>query len=371
MPRLRRADCSGPGIVRRRRGRGFSYDDAQGRRVDDPEVLARIDALVLPPAWADVWICPYPNGHIQAIGTDAAGRRQYRYHDEWRRQRDRSKHESILEFARALPGARSRLSEHLDERGLTRSRVLAGAVRLLDLGFFRIGSEEYAESNHTYGLATMRREHVRIAGDEVIFSYLGKAGKEQVNSVAEEPVRRLVTALKRRRGGGLELLAYRGAGGWTDVRSADINLFLRDLMGVEVSAKSFRTWNATVFAAVGLAVAERTATSPTASRRAVAHVVREVAGYLGNTPAVCRSSYIDPRVIELFQDGITISDDLDSLGEGVAFGVPATQGPVEAAVVALLEDAGSRRRVRRISAKAAAPGGQPVPSTAGAGRRSA
>lgn len=355
MPRLRRADCSGTGIARRRQGQGFRYDDARGRQITDFDVLSRIEALVLPPAWNEVWICPYPNGHIQAVGTDAAGRRQYRYHDEWRRQRDRSKHESILGFAEALPAAREHLAEQLALPRLTRSRVLAGAVRLLDLGFFRIGSEEYAEANHTYGLATMRREHVRISGDLVTFSYLGKAGKEQVRSVAEEPVRRLVTALKRRRDGGDELLAYRGPAGWVDVKSADINVYLRDLLGVEATAKSFRTWHATVFAAVGLAVAERTATSPTAAKRAVAHVVREVAGYLGNTPAVCRSSYIDPRVIELFQDGITISEELDTLGEGVAFGVPATQGPIEAAVVGLLRDAGSRRRVRRLRVTAVQP----------------
>ncbi len=371
MPRLRRADCSGPGIARRRRGRGFVYEDARSRRITAPDVLGRIDALVLPPAWNEVWICPYANGHVQAIGTDAAGRRQYRYHDEWRRLRDRSKHDSILDFAQALPAARKRLAEHLAGRGLSRSRVLAGAVRLLDLGFFRIGGEEYAESNHTYGLATMRREHVRISGDVVTFSYLGKAGKEQVRSVAEEPVRRLVTALKRRRDGGPELLAYRGPIGWVDVKSADINLYLRDVLGVEASAKSFRTWNGTVIAAVGLAVAERTATSPTAAKRAVAHVVREVAANLGNTPAVCRSSYIDPRVIELFQDGITISDELGSLGEGVSFGVPATQGPVEAAVVALLRDAGSRRRVRRIPTVPARASARPTPVTLPGARRSA
>ncbi|MGI8683239.1 MAG: DNA topoisomerase IB [Mycobacteriales bacterium] len=350
MPRLRRADCSGPGIARRRRGRGWIYEDAQGHRITDPELLRRIDALVLPPAWRDVWICPYPNGHVQAIGTDAAGRRQYRYHDDWRRQRDRTKHDSVLEFAQALPAARLALAEHLAQRGLTRQRVLAAAVRLLDFGFFRIGSEEYAEANNTYGLATMRREHVKVSGDVVTFVYIGKHGKQRVQSFVDEPVRTVVSSLKRRRDAGPELLAYRGPAGWADVRSADINNYLREELGLDASAKSFRTWNATVLAAVGLAVVAPAATSPSASKRAVAHVVKEVAGYLGNTPAVCRSSYIDPRVIELYQDGITIADDLEQLGEGGSYGVPAYQGPIEGAVLDLLRDASTRRRVTRLSA---------------------
>ncbi len=349
MPRLRRADCSSAGISRKRRGRATIYLDAQGRRVTDPDVLTRIEALVIPPAWRDVWICPYPNGHIQAIGTDAAGRRQYRYHDEWRRQRDASKHDSVLDFAAALPGARRVLQEHLAEPGLTRQRVLATAVRLLDLGFFRIGSEEYAEANSTYGLATMLKEHVKVVGDEVIFDYLGKHGKQRVQSFVDPPVLSVVVALKRRRGGGPELLAYRGPTGWIDVKSADINAYLHQELGLEASSKSFRTWNATVLAAVGLAVSAPAATSASASKRAVAHVVKEVARYLGNTPAVCRSSYIDPRVIELYQDGITVADELESLGEGVTFGAPAHQGPIEAAVLAMLRDAAARRRVTRLA----------------------
>ncbi len=342
--RLRRADCARPGLVRKRHGRGFVYLDSFGGRVEDAQTLSRIDALVIPPAWSDVWICPWPNGHLQAVGTDAAGRRQYRYHDDWRQQRDRSKHDRVLEFAAALPQARTRMMEHLAQPGLTRDRVLACAARLLDVGFFRIGSEQYAEKHGTYGLATMRREHVTISGDIVTFDYVAKHQKHVVRSVVDEPVGDVVRALKRRRGGGPELLAYRSSGGWVDVKSSDINDYLHAALGLDFSAKYFRTWSATVYAAVGLAVSERSATSPSAAKRAVAYVVKETAGYLGNTPAVCRSSYIDPRVVDLFYDGITIADDLDLLGEGAGYGQLAFQGAIEAAVVDLLSGASLRRR---------------------------
>jgi DNA topoisomerase IB len=348
MPRLRRSDPSRPGYTRRRRGRGFIYLDPWGQRVTDPAVLQRITDLVLPPAWNDVWICPYPNGHIQAIGTDAAGRRQYRYHDEWRLQRDRAKHDKILTFAEALPAARKVILEQLNEPGLTKRRVLACAVRLLDLGFFRIGSEEYAEEHETYGLATMRREHVTISGSVISFAYTAKGGLHREQSVADQGVLAVVKSLKRRRGGGEELLAYRDGGGWRDVRSADINVYLRETLGGEFTAKDFRTWNATVLAAVGLASAVPAASSPTAAKRAVAHVVKDVSRYLGNTPAVCRKSYIDPRVVELYQDGVTIVDDLDSLGACAEPGGLATQGPIEEAVLRLLR--GEKGRTGRNAA---------------------
>src|SRR4051812_10156137 len=191
MPRLRRVDCAEPGIRRVRRGRGFGYVDADGNRVADPETLRRISELVIPPAWEDVWICPVPNGHIQATGTDAAGRRQYRYHDAWRTARDREKHEKMLEFAAALPGARQRMLADLSRSRLDRERALGGAARLLDLGFFRIGSEEYApdEDNGTsgsFGLATMRRDHVTCVDGVLTFDYVAKSGQRRVQSVGDE-----------------------------------------------------------------------------------------------------------------------------------------------------------------------------------------
>ena len=336
MARLRRVDCAGPGISRVRRGRGFPYRSADGRTVDDPVTLERIAALVIPPAWTDVWICTDPRGHIQALGTDAAGRRQYRYHDDWRVQRDAEKHERVLDFARRLPKARERVAEHLGQRGLTRDRVLAAAFRLLDLGFFRVGGESYAESNGTYGLATMRRRHVSVTGDLVVFDYVAKSGKKRVQAVVDESVRKVVVSLLRREDPSKELLAYKDRDGWHDVTSADINAYLREVLGEEVSAKDFRTWHATVLTAVGLAVSTQAPTSASARKRAVSRVITEVSDYLGNTPTVCRSSYIDPRIIDLYDDGSTIASALDRLGADADFGQPATHGRIEAAVLRLL-----------------------------------
>ncbi|MCU1587318.1 MAG: hypothetical protein JWN31_811 [Frankiales bacterium] len=336
MARLRRVSPTGPGYHRVRRGKGFRYLDAGGSPVTDEAVLARIEALVLPPAWEDVWICPIANGHLQATGIDAAGRRQYRYHDHWRLTRDLEKHERILDFAEALPSVRAQACQDLAGDGLTRERVLSCAVRLLDLGFFRIGSEQYASKNQTFGLATMRKEHVCVSQGVVTFDYIAKSGKQRIQSLVEPEVGEVVAALKRRRGGGPELLAYRAGSRWVDVKSQDINAHLRELSGGDFSAKDFRTWSATVLAAVGLAVSKDAVSSATARKRAITRVVQEVSHYLGNTPAVCRSSYIDPRIIDLFDQGVTVAKDLQLLGEGTAYGQPATQGAVEAAVLRLL-----------------------------------
>jgi DNA topoisomerase-1 len=336
VPRLRRVSPTGPGLHRVRRGKGFRYVDAGGNAVTDESTLARIEALVLPPAWEDVWICPIGHGHLQATGIDAAGRRQYRYHDHWRLTRDLEKHERILDFGAVLPTVRERVCEDLASEGLTRQRVLSCAVRLLDLGFFRIGSEQYASKNQTFGLATMRKQHVSVRDGVVTFDYIAKSGKQRVQSLVEPEVGEVIAALKRRRGGGDELLAYRDGSSWVDVKSHDINAHLRDLAQGDFTAKDFRTWSATVLAAVGLAVSTDAVSSVTARKRAVTRVVQEVAHYLGNTPAVCRSSYIDPRIIDLFDQGITISNDLKLLGDGTAYGQPATQGAVEQAVLALL-----------------------------------
>jgi DNA topoisomerase I len=337
VPRLRRVDCSGPGIARRRRGRGFEYLDDEGNRIDDPEVLERIRELVIPPAWETVWICPYPHGHIQAVGTDAAGRRQYVYHRAWRERRDQEKFDEMIRFARALPELRTTAASHLRKRGLPRERVLACAVRLLDRGFFRIGTEGYAEENQTYGLATMHRRHARLGpGGSIVFDYASKGGKRRVQSVVDRDVYRVVEALKRRRSASPELLAYRSNGRWTDVRSEDINEYIKAVTNDGFSAKDFRTWNATVLAAVALAVSGEAAVSRTARKRAIARAIKEVSHYLGNTPAVCRASYIDPRVFDRYRDGLTIGGALHELGD-VEYGEPATQGAIEEAVLDLLE----------------------------------
>jgi len=313
-------------------------------------VLGRIAGLVIPPAWEDVWICPLPNGHIQATGTDARGRRQYRYHDTWRSQRDRHKFDHMLKVAAALPRVRRVCAAHLALDGLGADKVLAAAVRLLDIGFFRVGGAEYAEENGSYGLATLLREHARIAGDEVVFDYPAKSGRERIQSVADAEVRSVVAALKARRGGGAELLAYREAGRWVDVTSADINSYLRRVAGMDISAKDFRTWNATVLAAVGLAVSWQARVSARAQDRAIRRVVCEVAGYLGNTPTVCRTSYIDPRVIDLYRDGTTIRPALDRIGQGAEPGGLSVQGAVERAVLSMLRRAGETGALSRSAA---------------------
>jgi DNA topoisomerase-1 len=330
-------DCSGPGIRRRRRGRGFEYLDAEGRRITEPSVIERIRELVIPPAWADVWICPYPTGHIQATGTDAAGRKQYRYHDRWRERRDREKFESMEDFARALPRLRRRVGRDLALEGVPRERVLACAARLLDRGFFRIGSEDYAEENDTYGIATMQKRHVSVSDEVVTFDYEAKGGQRRVQAIGDTVIADLVGTLRSRRGGGEELLAYKNGRRWADVRSSDINEYVKEAAGGEFSSKDFRTWSGTVLASVALAVSGKAAGSKTARKRAKARAVKEVARYLGNTPAVCRASYIDPRVFDRFDGGVTIGGVLPELIEDVG-PWPDVQVTVEEAVLDLIEN---------------------------------
>jgi DNA topoisomerase I len=336
VPRLRRSDCGAPGITRRGRGRGFEYLDPDGERIDDPETLERIAELAIPPAWRDVWICLDPLGHLQATGIDNAGRKQYRYHDQWRARRDREKFGSMVEFGHALPQLRRRVQRDLRRDALDRARVLACATRLLDVGFFRIGSEDYAVTNETYGLATMLRRHVSVEEDEVVFDYPAKSGQRRVHTITDENVRTVVAALKRRRGGGPELLAYKDGGRWADVRSDDINAYVKDATSHDFSAKDFRTWNATVLASVALAAGDGKPRSKTAYKRAAAEAVRTVAAYLGNTPAVARASYIDPRVFDRFRSGWTIAETLRDLGEP-DLGDPRKRARLEAAVLELLE----------------------------------
>jgi len=351
--RLRRADCSGPGIRRKRRGKGFAYYDDDGAKVDEPEVLARIAELGIPPAWQDVWICPYPHGHLQATGTDAAGRKQYRYHDQWRARRDQEKFDDMVRFAKALPKLRDRIDADLgDCTALDRACVLACAVRLLERGFFRIGSEEYALENESYGLATMRKDHVTVEpGGLMIFDYPAKSGQRRHQGVLDERVCDIVAALKRRRGGGDELLAYKAGRRWTDLRSEDINAYLKDATGGDFSAKDFRTWNATALAAVALAVSGHAAQSQSARKRAITRAIKEVATYLGNTPAVCRASYIDPRVFDAYRAGLTIRPALERVSLALEPGeLPIHQPALEKAVLDLLSEDERSPAVERLAA---------------------
>lgn len=335
--RLRTSDVDGPGIRRVRSGRGFRFTDASGRPVTDPAEKERLRGLVIPPAWRDVWICPWPNGHLQAVGTDKAGRRQYLYHPQFRERQETAKHEHVLEVAAALPEVRRRVAEDLEGRGLSRERVLACAARLLDLGFFRIGNETYRRDNGTYGLTTLLKEHVSCRRGEVCITYPAKYSKTQTRALVDPPACKVLRALLRRRGAGPRLFAYWQGAAWHELRAAELNDYLRARAGTDITAKDFRVWHATVLAAVALAVSEQVADESKAARkRAVTRAVREVSDYLGNTPAVCRASYINPRVIELFGEGRTIAGALDRLGDGAAFGRPATQGAIEEAVLRLL-----------------------------------
>jgi len=334
--RLRRVDCSGPGIRRARRGRGFSYLDEDGATIEDAEVRERIGGLAIPPAWTDVWICPDPRGHIQATGYDDAGRKQYLYHDAWREHRDRQKFEQMAAFGGALPALRRRVERDLSRRGLVRDRVLACALRLLDLGFFRIGSERYAAENETYGLATLKKRQVRFDRGAAVFDYRAKGSQRQVHVLEDPVVLPTVRALKSRRSGGNELFAYRNGRSWHHVRSDEINEHLKELAGSEFTAKDFRTWNATVLAAVGLAKHDPTRMSKTARRRAANDAVKAVASYLSNTPAICRSAYIDPRVMDSFDSGDTIRNALNREMNGAEPGEFPDRERIEAAVLRLV-----------------------------------
>jgi DNA topoisomerase IB len=331
--RLKRVTSRARGISRRRRGRGFSYEDHRGRPISDEATLERIRALAIPPAWEDVWICPEPNGHLQALGTDAAGRHQYLYHEDWRTRRNIQKFQRIERFAEALPAIRADCDRALKTRGSTKDKSLALAVRLLDEGSFRSGSESYARDNGTFGLATIRRAHVKVEGSKMTFDFTAKSGKRRVQMIEDTRLARVVRALKERDDGNRELLAFEEDGRWHDIRSSDINGYLQELAGDDFTAKDFRTWQATVLAATFLAGAELEGVG--SRRQAVTGVVKEVAEHLGNTPAVCRTSYIDPRVIDRFLEGVTIADvvrkvDVDRLDI-------AARERIESAVLELLQ----------------------------------
>lgn len=294
--RLRRADPARPGWTRRRAGRGFTYLDEHGRRLS-AEDAQRCRDLAIPPAWTDVWICPWPNGHLQAVGTDAAGRRQYLYHPQWRQRRDEAKFARVLQVGATLPAARATVAEHLALPGMAKERALAVGFRILDLAGVRVGTEQYARERGTVGIATLRRDHVRVRGDAVRLRFPGKSGREHDIVLEDAPLAAAVRELQRRRRGGPELLAWRDGDRWVDCSSSDLNDYVRQVTGWEATAKDFRTWAATVRALAHLATCEP-AGSTTARTRQVAAAMRAVAEHLGNTPAVARASYVDPRLAD-------------------------------------------------------------------------
>ena len=289
-----------------RRGRGFSYQDPGGTPLTDAATLERISDLVIPPAWKKVWICPYPNGHIQAVGTDAAGRRQYLYHQKWQEERNEEKFDRVLEMSAALPDMRRRVSADLGRRGLERDRVLALALHLLDLGYFRAGSEQYAEENNSYGIATLLCEHVALNKEAVEFDYPAKSGVRRTLLIDDPEVVRSVRALLRRRG------PHRATPGVPQrlrldrLHAEDLNARFKELVGDEYTVKDLRTWHGTVLAAAAFVDADPPV-NKTVIKRVESAVMKEVAEELGNTPAVARSSYVDPRVVEGYESGLTIA----------------------------------------------------------------
>src|SRR5271163_1404025 len=292
---------SGPAIRRRRAGKGFLYLDAKGRRVANADTLKRIRSLVIPPAWTDVWICAAADGHIQATGRDAKGRKQYRYHADYREAREQSKYDHLVEFAEALPRLRTRVAEHMSLRGLPREKVLATVVHLLETTLIRVGNDEYTKANESYGLTTLKNEHVAVAGSEVRFRFTGKSGKQWSLAMRDRRVARIIRACQELPG--QDLLQY-----FDDdkqaraVSSGDVNAYLREIAGRDITAKDFRTWAGTVLMARFLKTSGEFE-SATKAKRVLRAVVKQVAAALGNTAAVCRKSYVHPAVTGAYLGG--------------------------------------------------------------------
>jgi len=300
VPGLTRSDPRSPGITRVRAGDGFGYRDPSGADVTDAATLLRIRGLALPPAWTAVWISPDPLGHIQATGVDSRGRTQYRYHQLWREQRDVEKFAHMLRFADALPTLRTATLHDLSHRALDRGRVVASAVRLIDLGLFRIGGERYAELDHHYGATTLEKRHVSVRRDGIVFDYIAKEGKRRAITVTDPAVRSTVRALARSDNGLDGLFSWQESGAWHPLHSHDVNTYIADHAGGHFTAKEFRTWNATVLMALLLANAGPSA-SPRRARSVITASIRGVADWLGDTPAVARASYVDPRLIRRYE----------------------------------------------------------------------
>jgi DNA topoisomerase I len=343
MPRLRTVSSRDPGWRRVHHGRGYRYLDVDGSPLGKAEVQ-RVKALVIPPAWREVWISPYPNAHLQAVGTDDAGRRQYLYHPLWRAKRDAAKFDRVIEMATRLPDVRRRLRADLDLSGRTgvdRDAALAAAVKLVDLGCFRLGSETYTEQNGSYGLTTLERRHVRRRDGACVFSFVGKAGVEHDIRLDDPQLCRVIDRLTRRREPEDRLLSAREGREWVPLQAGDINDHIRELFGLDVTAKDFRTWHATVHVATALGDAAlgrtpegRPPRSRTARTKAVRRAIVGASELLGNTPTVCRSSYVDPRVIDLYESDVTIAPALTALPADE----DAARDRVDEAVVELLTD---------------------------------
>lgn len=338
---LRHADDERPGITRRRAGRGFSYRGPWGELLRDPETLRWIRALAIPPAWQQVWISPHRNGHLLATGRDARGRKQYRYHPQWRAARDEAKYDRMLGFAQALPHIREAVDGELRQPGLGRRKVLATVVRLLETTLIRVGNDEYARANRTFGLTTLRDRHVKADGAQLRFSFRGKAGKRHVVTLRN---RRLAGLVRRMRDlPGQELFQYLDEDGRPQpIDSADVNTYLREIGGAAFTAKDFRTWAGTVLAAWALREFEAF-DSAAAAKRNVTRAIERVASRLGNTPAICRKCYVHPAIVGAYLDGSLVAS-LQGEIEAELRGELAGLEPEEAAVLVLLQ-----QRLRRLA----------------------
>jgi DNA topoisomerase I len=331
---LRYVSDTRPGITRQRRGKNFAYFDADGKQIKGEDELRRIKALAIPPAWTEVWICPLPDGHIQATGRDQKGRKQYRYHARWRATRDETKYGKMVAFARALPRIRERTERDLSLPGLPREKVLAAVVRLLETTLIRVGNEEYARQNRSYGLTTMRDSHVSVNGSTIKFKFRGKSGVFHTIDLSD---RRLAKIVKSCRDiPGQELFQYVGEGGEAEaIGSADVNEYLREVAGEEFTAKDFRTWAGTVLAAIALQEF-REFDSAAQAKKNVVRAIESVAERLGNTPSVCRKSYVHPLVLDLYLEG-TLLQAFEQLAERELRENLGRMRPEEAAVLAILQ----------------------------------
>ncbi len=332
---LRYVTDTGPGIRRRRAGRGFSYVGLDGQPIRDRRQVERIRSLAIPPAWTDVWISPTRKGHIQATGRDAKGRKQYRYHPRWHNVRDEVKFGRMMAFAAALPTIRERTEADLRRQGLPREKVLATIIRLLEKTMIRVGNDEYARDNDSYGLTTMQDEHAEVSNRRITFRYRGKSGREHETTLEDPRLARIVRRCQELPG--QELLQYTDEDGTVrDVDSDDVNAYLREITGEPFSAKDFRTWAGTVLACMALQEFERFA-SETEAKRNVVNAVKRVAERLGNTPAVCRSSYIHPEILSAYLDGSMLeslkqmaAEELSDAGHELSAAEAAALGVIQA-----------------------------------------
>jgi DNA topoisomerase I len=348
---LRYVNDNKPGIRREREAEGFRYVDAKGEPVDDEDTLKRIRSLAIPPAWTEVWICPQTNGHLQATGRDARGRKQYRYHPKWREVRDEVKYERMIKFGQALPAIRREVDRALDLPGLPREKVLATIVYLLETTMIRVGNEEYARTNKSFGLTTLRRRHVKIDGSDVQFSFRGKSGVYHKVKIHD---RRLARIIQRTRDlPGQDLFEYVDDDGETHtIDSSDVNDYLRQISGEDYTAKDFRTWSGTVLAAMALQEFEKF-DSQAQAKKNVVRAIESVAERLGNTPSVCRKCYVHPAVLDAYLDGATMQVLRERAEEELSEDLPSLQ-PEEAAVLAMLEQRLAREEANPPKPKPAA-----------------